>query len=765
VILNNLYNDLEFYPDKYKTHSVHNNEVHLISENGVQLKLTLLNERIFQFKYAPDGFYDKTISYALNPEFEHTQTHFTTEDRDHTLIVSTPLLNIHISKEYFLITIYNKKGQIINEDEKGFHWEENSEYGGNIVQMSKKVQPGESYFGLGDKASDFNIVGKRFENWGTDNYGYNMDSDPLYKNIPFYYGLASGEGYGIFYDNTFKSFFDFASERNAATSFWSHGGEMNYYFIYGPELITVSKEYAKLTGTTELPAQWTLGYQQCKWSYYPESKVKEITSKLREYKIPCDAIYLDIDYMDGFRCFTWDKEKFPNPKAMVEDFKSQGFRTVVIIDPGIKKDPDYWVYQEGLINDYFCRLSDGDFMKGKVWPGECFFPDYTNPEAREWWAGLFGELIEEVGVEGVWNDMNEPALFEVKSKTFLPNVMHNMDGHPSSHRRAHNVYGMQMARATYDGVKKFNNGKRPLIITRSGYSGVQRFSSVWTGDNLASWDHLSLASIQVQRLCISGISFCGSDVGGFIGQPSGELFVRWMQLATFHPFFRNHSSGDHGDQEPWTFGEEYLNDVRKTIELRYQLLPYLYSTFYKHSTEGSPFILPMIFFDQYDKENLYRDQEFLVGDKMVVAPVLREGQENLRYYLPRGTWYHFYKEEKQAGRKEYIEKTELDTIPFFIKAGTVLPIYPVQQYTDQLVLESYKEGDYRKAVFTLSGKAKETVLTQQIEGTFKPSYTQYKLSFVGFPDEINSIEVDGGVYERKDNEGIVVPANFSEIKI
>ena len=381
----------------------------------------------------------------------------------------------------------------------------------------------------------------------------------------------------FFFDNTFKAHFDFGSERRSVTSFWAEGGEMNYYFIFGPELIDVTRRYTQLTGTPELPPLWSLGYQQSKWRYYPHTKVKEVTNKLRSNLIPCDAIYLDIDYMDGFRCFTWDKEKFPEPKAMISELKKNGFKTVVIIDPGIKIDENYAVYNEAIENNYFCRRADGPFMKGKVWPGDCYFPDFTNPKVRKWWSGLFQELIEEIGVRGVWNDMNEPALFEINGKTFPDDVRHDFDGNPCSHRKAHNVYGMQMARATFKGVKKYNSGQRPLVITRSAYSGAQRYASAWTGDNIASWEHLWIATMQCQRMSTSGFSFVGSDIGGFIDHPTPELFVRWMQLAVFHPFFRTHISGDHGEQEPWAFGEAALKIVRTYIVLRDTLVPYIYT--------------------------------------------------------------------------------------------------------------------------------------------------------------------------------------------
>jgi len=554
LIERNIVNLKELYPGTLVSHKWGNNILSCEADNGVILRLEVYSDDIIRVRYGTKGFFYPDFSYAIDEKFQKTsQAASLTDSPDH-LTLKTSTVQVRVSKVDLKCTFLDHSDYVINKDEKGFHWEHSTDTGNDVVQMSKQVYPSEVYFGLGDKPSELNLKGKRFENWGKDCYGYDYGWDPLYKNIPFYYGLHGGVGYGIFFDNSFRTFFDFADERPNASSFWSHGGEMNYYFIAGPQLLDVNKRYAMLTGTHDMPAMWALGFQQCKWSYYPESEVRDITSKMREYKIPCDAIYLDIDYMDGFRCFTWDKEKFPDPKGMVADLKEDGFKTVVIIDPGLKIDPEYEIFKEARDKGYFLRRLDGPYAEGKVWPGDCYFPDFTKPEVREWWAGLYEELIGDIGIAGVWNDMNEPALFEVESKTMSDDVMFDYEGNPASHRKAHNVYGMQMVRATYDGVKKHGDNKRGLIITRSGYAGLQRYSSVWTGDNISTWQHVWLANIQCQRLAISGVSFAGSDIGGFIGKPTPEMFLRWIQLAIWHPFCRVHSSQDDGDQEPWSFG-------------------------------------------------------------------------------------------------------------------------------------------------------------------------------------------------------------------
>lgn len=780
------YSDLESYPGKVLSIEKHTGMVQLNAENDLSLRIYFVTEHIVRFRYAVEGYFDNDFSYGIDPKFEQKEISYEVQEMPEAVVLLTDTLKIRIERSNMSVRIMDHQGNILNEDEKGFHWERNQDHGGHIVQMTKRVQYGEAFYGLGDKPVDLNLKGRRFQNWGTDEYGYNKGTDPLYKSIPIYYGLHDGRGYGIFFDNTFQSYFDFGLERTKAMSFWAQGGEMNYYFIAGPDLMDVCRRYTLMTGTPDLPPMWSLGYQQCKWSYFPESKVMEIADKMRELQIPCDAIYLDIDYMDGFRCFTWDLDRFPEPKRMVDELKAKGFQTMVIIDPGIKKDKNYSVFTEGMEKGYFCRRVDGPYVEGKVWPGDCYFPDFTRPEVREWWAGLYKGLIEDVGVAGVWNDMNEPALFEVPTKTFPLDVVHDYDGNMTSHRKAHNIYGMQMARATADGVKRHRGGKRTLIITRSGYSGLQRYSSVWTGDNIATWEHLWLADVQAQRLAISGISFSGSDIGGFIGQPTPELMMRWIQLGIFHPFCRVHSSGDHGDQEPWSFGEQCVEVFRKFVELRYRLLPYIYTSFYQYHKEGTPMLRPMVFADQADKETVDRDHEFLCGDHILVCPVMTEGSTERKVYLPSGQWFDYWNGDYYKGNQEHIFDTPIDELPMLIKAGAVLPLYPVQQYVGEKTIEKITLNIYYKAgeevskfyeddadtyayenggptayhSFTVRGTDADLVVEKTTDGSYQSSIQRYKLHLVGLPFDAATITVDG---QPVDKESMTIPADFKSL--
>ena len=783
------------YPNQIINFRQDVDKFYFTTENGVILQITVLRNSALRFRYATEEVFQPDFSYAISENASRGYNHLEVSETKTEYLIETSKIKVLVDKKSLRIQISDLEGNIINEDEIGFHWEENYEYGGNTVKMSKITQNSESYYGMGDKATHSNLKGKRVKNWCTDQYAYGKDQDPLYKAVPFYCGLHKNIAYGIFFDNTFKTHFDFAHERRHVTSFWADGGEMNYYFFYGPEMSKVIKAYTNLTGTPELPPMWAMGYHQSKWSYFPESNVKALAKKFRDLKIPCDALYLDIDYMDGFRCFTWDKKKFPDPKRMISELNEDGFKTVVMIDPGIKIDKDYWVYQEAMKNDYFCKRGDGPYMRGKVWPGDCHFPDFTNPKVREWWAELYKEFMSELGVHAVWNDMNEPAMMEVPSKTAPLDTRHNYDGYPCTHRQAHNIYGMQMVRATYEGIKKYVYPKRPFVITRAAYAGTQRYSSTWTGDNVATWEHLWLANVQVQRMCMSGMSFVGSDIGGFAEQPNGELFARWIQLGIFHPFCRVHSSGDHGDQEPWSFDNDVTDIVRKFIELRYQLLPYLYTMFWKYSKNGEPMVKPLVYFDQEDPQTHFRTDEFIFGEHILVCPVQEPNAQGRRMYVPRGKWYNYWNDEVVQGGKEQWVEADIDTIPLFVKEGAIIPKFPVQQYVGELEIKElelevyfrigtenstvyedeqdgydYKKGQYSLRNFKLKGKEKSLVIQQFKDGTFNTSYDTFRINLHGLPFEIKGIEVDNEEVPLKElkpngNNVIEVSKDFTQLLI
>lgn len=782
--------------------------------NQFTLTVEVVDDFIIRFKYGLVTDKSKNVSYVLQSPAQHqAKPEVSFEEGLGDFLIRTTHLYCLINKADLKVKILdrNNNNAVINEDILPYKVRRTILQGTEWIKIQKKAHPGESYYGLGDKSGPLNLRGQQLENWNTDAFGYEADTDPLYRSIPFYFGLHRDTAYGIFLHNTYRSHFDFDTQFDGVLSFSVEGGQMDYFFIYGPELTTVAQRYIQLTGKPELPPLWALGFHQCRWSYFPESRVREIATEFRTRQIPCDAIYLDIDYMDGFRCFTWNKDYFPNPTQMIRDLEQDGFQTVVMIDPGIKVDPDYWVYKDGMNNDVFCRRTNGELMIGPVWPDNCVFPDFTDPNVRSWWKNLYTSLYLEHGVSGFWNDMNEPAVFKVNRLTFPDEVLHHHEGYLANHAEIHNVYGLQMSRSTYEGLKMLKPHKRPFLLTRATFSGGQRYAAIWTGDNIASWEHLRLANIQCQRTSISGFSFIGTDIGGFAEEPDGELFVRWLQLGAFHPLYRVHSMGNHAggaemvdveavraseqsnrlDQEPWSFGEPYTALARKAIELRYQLLGYIYSAFRKYTLDGTPVLKSLVFYDQHDPKTVNRENEFLCGADILVNPVIEAESTSQITYLPKGDWYEYWTNHKYRGKQTIRTAAELDKIPMFVRAGSILPIYPIRQhvnapieaivlnvyfaetgmselYEDQGEGYAYQQGNYKLRVFELKGTSNSLTLLQRTSGNYQETYKSITIHLIGLPFIANQVTIDqevGPLSLDSNNQTFVVKSDFQSIHI
>ena len=631
---------------------------------------------------------------------------FDIENIDSGIQICTEKLIVKIYDE-FKVDIYDKEGTLLCADYRGESKPFERRYGdymlaeaegqtfsGEVdykVYVSKKMEEDMYFYGFGEKSGHLNKKGYHYVNWNTDNPKPHGETfDRLYKSIPFLIGLNKGNSFGIFFDNHFETHFDMGRDNSEYYYFAGVDGNLDYYFIYGPSVKNVVEGYTKITGTMPLPQLWTLGYQQCRWSYDNEERLMEIANSFREKGIPCDTLYLDIDYMDGYRVFTWNNERFENPEAMIKKLNDMGFKVVTIIDPGVKVDKGYKIYDEGLKNGYFATDNQGIVYTNEVWPGDSVYPDFLNSNVRKWWAAN-QKIMTDTGVSGIWNDMNEPASFNGP----LPDdVMFDNDGIPVTHKEIHNIFGHMMAKATYEGLKKAT-GKRPFIVTRACYAGTQKYSTVWTGDNQSTWEHLRMSIPMLMNLGLSGMAFCGTDVGGFGHDCSAELLSRWVQVGTFTPLFRNHSSMGTRDQEPWAFDEKTEEINRKYIKLRYKLLPYIYDTMWNCSKCGAPIIRPLLFNYQNDKNTYEINDEFFCGENILVAPVVEQGVKVRMVYLPEGeTWIDYWTKEEYKGGQNIIKEAPLDICPIFIKAGTIIPIAQEQNYigekqTDKLTLEVY----------------------------------------------------------------------------
>lgn len=689
--------------------------VHIWPENILQPEV---------FSYAVTGDYQKPPQSTL----ETTSAYHSFRSPEYTCRIDqrTGQMTVLDSEQQNLCTVVQTEHQV---------------NGG--VRLDLFLAPAEASYGTGERAFDLNLRGRRLEMWNTDPGCYNRGDDPINYVVPLYIGMNNSGCYGILLDNTHRGYFDVGAEQSDRLRMEAERGPLCFYIFCGASPAQVLASYTDLTGRMPIPPLWALGYHQSRYSYMSADELLQVAKTFREREIPCDTLYLDIHYMEGYRIFTWDRERFPDLAATVRNLHDLNMRVVPIIDPGVKVDPGYVGYESGLKAKTFITYPDGEPAAGVVWPGLCHLPDFTNPQVRDWWAEQLQPLLD-CGIDGLWNDMNEPLFFGDDDILDPPDfVQHNKEGQGGNHLEMHNVYGMQMARASRAALDKHRAGKRQLVITRAGASGTQRYASSWTGDNYSTWDHIRLSISMVLNMALSGQSFTGPDVGGFAMDTDGELLARFTQACALMPFFRNHSAVDTIHQEPWLFGDDVEHACRKAIELRYQLLPYLYTCFALCARDGHPIVQPVFMAEPKNPELRSIDDSYLLGEQLLVAPVLNAHTLRRNVYLPVGNWYDFWTEERMSGGRIINVEAPLDRLPLFVRAGTVLPLWPVNQYAtlpDTVTLRiypgngysrwyedegeglNYQQGSYRWSTFHCEEKSGTLRITRSTNGDYAAPY-------------------------------------------
>lgn len=605
-------------------------------------------------------------------------------------VFDTGDFTVTVQTQCFAIQVQDAQGRCVIE---AFRLSRTN-HGGSSMKFNKAAQA--HYYGLGESAGYLDKQGESYTMWNSDVYAPHVpEMESLYISIPLLLQFDGNVASGLFLDNPGKSRFDMRTHRDAVEVSTETGG-VDVYVMAGPTLKDVISRYTELTGRIPMPPKWAIGYHQSRYSYMNQEEVLDVAHTFRKKSIPLDAIYLDVHYMDGYRVFTFDHDRFPDPKAMIAALREMGVRIVPIVDPGVKQDIGYSMYREGVEGDLFCKSLEGEIFIGDVWPGPSAFPDFSDDRVGAWWAEHQKFYID-FGVSGIWNDMNEPAVFN-DIKTMDPQILHRNNGHPKSHRELHNLYGLWMTRATYQGLLAHMQGERPFVVTRAAYSGVQRYAAVWTGDNRSFWEHMAMAMPMVLNMGMSGVAMAGPDVGGFAHHTSPELLVRWVQMGAFFPFFRNHSALGTVRQEPWAFGADVESILRRYIMLRYRLMPYLYCVFHEAAVTGLPIVRPLVLEYPADPATYNLCDQFLVGRDLLVAPVYRPGQTYRMVYLPAGTWVNYWTEERLSGGSYVVVAADLDTLPLFVRAGAVIPEGPVQQFAyeptpdDTLIFHVYPKG-------------------------------------------------------------------------
>ena len=659
----------------YESHTVEGARLTIKAANNV-LRITLVDSAVVRVQMGREGGILDIASYAV-VQRPNALLSWEVEDQAGALRCRLPGGMLIVQKFPVRLQFADTEGRLLAEDAPAF----GHAWDGKEVQVWRTLHRDERFFGLGEKVGDVNKRGGHWTMWNSDFPAYTHDRDPLYASVPFFIGMHEARAYGTFLDNSYRSVFNMGAASDRVYSFGAEDGELNYYFIYGPRISEVVRRYSALTGRMALPPLWSLGYQQCRWAYYPEYEVRDVARNFRQRGIPADVLYLDIRYMDSYKVFTWDGKAFPNPAAMLADLEGMGFKVVPIIDPGIKVEKGYNVYDEGLRKGYFAKYPDGEPYAGEVWPGWCHFPDFTRNDVRDWWGAKYGALMD-IGIDGFWNDMNEPAVW---GREFPLLVEFDDSGVPSTIKKIHNVYGHLEAQASYEGMRRTHPDKRPFILTRAAFAGTQRYAALWTGDNSARFDNLQMGIRLSIGLGLSGMPFTGPDIGGFNGEPSSELYIRWMQAAVFTPFMRTHTTINTRDQEPWSFGEWTEDVVRNYIVMRYQFLPYLYSEFRESSRSGLPMMRPL-FLDREDEAETFGNRwqhTFMFGPQILVAPVVEENRRFQEVYLPKGRWLDPWTGEHYDGGQRVIVDAPLDRLPMFYRGGALIPRRETQQFTGE----------------------------------------------------------------------------------
>jgi alpha-glucosidase len=658
--------------------------------HGECLRLDVVRADVLRITISRGARIDERPTHSVCVDPLALEVPFAVERGDGVVRLRTADLVASLHLDPFRVDVHRPDGSAVVEtarDGRGWYWAYATLNDAFVVR--RRCRPEDAFYGLGEKTGGGNRRGRDFTLWntdvldpkasgefaatraGTDPRADNTSTqfDPYYVSIPFFYhhDHRSGAMGGSFVDNAFRAEYDFRAAGEYLVHF--HGGQYTEYVFAGPGMPQILEAYTWLTGRAALPPIWALGYHQCRWFAYTQDAVEALAARHRDEEIPCDALWLDIDYMAGYRVFTWDTGAFPDVPGMLARLAGRGFRMVTIVDPGVKHDPGYRVFDEAVERDVLCRTEGGDLYVGQVWPGRTAFPDFATEEARAWWGELNAAHVAS-GLAGIWNDMNEPA-----TGVIAPDAM-RFDRGRASHARHHNEYALLMAMGTTQGLRAAMPERRTFVLSRAGSAGIQRYAANWLGDNMSRWDHLWLSMPMAAGFGVCGQPFLGADIGGFMGHTTAELFLRWMQYGTLTPFCRNHSALGNVDQYAWSFGETVRDLVREALRLRYRLLPYLYACFLRAVETGAPVQRPLVFDHQDDPAVRDRDDEYLLGRDLLVAPVVEPGATARQVYLPAGGWYDWHTGDHHDGRRFVVAPTPMDRIPLYARAGAVVPMWP-----------------------------------------------------------------------------------------
>ncbi len=592
-------------------------------------------------------------------------------------------------------------------------------------------------YGLGEQVRGINKRGWKYVSYNLDNPHHQEDTTSLYGAHNFL--LISGAAvFGVFFDYPGRLCFDIGYTARSELTVSAEAYDMDVYIITGTEEKDIVQQFRRLIGRSYIAPKWAFGYGQSRWGYRSAEEIREVAENYRSRNIPIDSIYLDIDYMERFKDFTVNAETFPEFSDFCAEMQALGIHPVPIIDAGVKIEEGYDIYEEGVRGNYFCKDAEGKDWVGAVWPGRVHFPDFLNPDARTWFGEKYRTLLEQ-GIDGFWNDMNEPAIFysEERLKSVLERInalgqknmgiydyfeftglvngisnhaddhthfFHNIDGVAVPHQKVHNLYGFNMTKAAGEAFERLSPEKRILMFSRSSYIGAHRYGGIWQGDNNSWWSHLLMNLQMLPSLNMTGFLFNGADLGGFNCDVTEDLMLRWLQLGVFTPLMRNHSALGTRQQELYRF--ENADSLKRMIEIRYALLPYIYSEYMKAVLDDTMMFRPLAFDFRDDAAAAQTEDQLLLGDELMIAPVYRQNAAGRYVYLPeemmlvRMRSVTDYVTEVLPAGHHYVDAA-LEELIFFVRKGKAIPFGSTGQNTAQLDMEKLYLLGYADAEYLL----------------------------------------------------------------
>ncbi len=746
--------------------------------DGSKVRIGILTADLARVRIAPGGVFGSNVSRAVVTT-SWPPAPFSTADAGGAVTITTDAMKLVVNKTPFVLQCRDLSNNLILTDDpsRRIQWD------GGRTQVYKTTRSGEKYVGLGWRTHGLVRNGTRFYMKNVPTYN---DPDAFYAGIPLWYGLRNGTAYAVFFDDTSWGTIDLTSTSSGYMSFKNLGGTADYYYFTGPTMAGILDRYTELTGRPFMTPRWACGYQQSRWSYTPQSEVLSIANEFRTRQIPCDVIYIDVDYMDPDHYqLSFNPATFPDPTGMCTTLHGQGFRTITNIESFLVEGSSKWnsANSNGYLLEYNGSAHRGwydyaHYVMGTP-TGWVSWVDLTEPAARSWFAGRHTPFLSH-GIDGIWNDKDEP---EELGGSWPSDVAYDNEGSPAYHSEMGTQYCLFQTQFSYDTLKNHYPNERPFVLSRAGYAGIQRSSAVWSGDNTSKWDHAQLNIPMGLSMSISGQPHNGHDIGGFFNDPPGsenpispELYARWMQWGVFTAFCRQHhyGNGNHGNcpyVEPWEFGTAVENICREFIELRYRLMPYLYTLFHEAHTTGAPVHRPTMYDFQDDPNTILQDYDFMFGPLVLISPVYTEEATSRSVYLPAGAeWINWWDDTLYAGGQTVNTAAPLERLPIFVRGGAIIPMAPVSQYDgetpiDVLTLELYPVGEtsdftlyeddgiswaYQSGVFasttcTMSGSGDSFTLDIDArQGSYVPTSRSYLLKVHRWPGHTRVAGLNGG---------------------